>query len=65
MAIFARLHRVERIWNTRAPANTLVRLVQQGDTARTAEILRRLETRKAPAVQVWLSVPRSTSPGRV
>lgn len=27
-------------------------LVQQGDTTRTAEILRRLETRKAPAVQV-------------
>lgn len=27
-------------------------LVQQGDTARTAEILKRLETRKAPAIQV-------------
>lgn len=27
-------------------------LVQQGDTVRTGEILRRLETRKAPAVQV-------------
>ena len=27
-------------------------LVQQGDTTRTAEILKRLETRKAPAIQV-------------